>query len=111
MTDAHPIDILLWLSCPILLVQIALVIQGMVKLKSIDDVADKSSLPREGLSVVIAARDEAVGLPMALLRLREISGDWIEFIVVNDRSTDDTAAIVQTFCAVDPRFRLVKNIC
>ena len=57
---------------------------------------DASGLPE--LSVVLPARNEAAGLRVLLPRLRALL-PTAELIVVNDGSTDDTAAIAHEFGA------------
>ncbi len=65
--------------------------------------------PREGtprVSVIIPARDEARNIARCLGSLRETALTDIEFIVVDDHSTDDTAAIARATAAGDPRVRI-----
>lgn len=61
------------------------------------------------VSVVLPAHDEAHRLPRALesLARQEYPGE-IEFVIVDDRSTDGTSQLVLDFAAKDPRFRLVR---
>jgi len=61
------------------------------------------------VDVVVAARDEEARLPATLASLRTIDypGD-LRVIVVDDRSTDRTAAVVRAACARDPRLTLVR---
>lgn len=60
------------------------------------------------LSVIICAHNEEKHLPAQLDALlhQEWSGEW-ELIVVDNRSTDDTASIVERLATVHPRLRLV----
>jgi glycosyltransferase involved in cell wall biosynthesis len=60
------------------------------------------------ISVVIAARNEADSMPRLLEALAHQTHSNFEVIVVNDRSTDQTAAIVEAFAEKDPRFRLIS---
>jgi cellulose synthase/poly-beta-1,6-N-acetylglucosamine synthase-like glycosyltransferase len=55
----------------------------------------ESDLPDVRVSVVIAARNEAVNLPTLFdaLRRQTYPASLFEVLIVNDRSTDDTAAI------------------
>lgn len=59
------------------------------------------------VSVIIPAHNEEAKLEATLTSLstQRYSGE-LEFVIVNDRSTDKTASIVEAFVAKDPRFRL-----
>jgi len=65
------------------------------------------------LSIVIPAYNEERRLPLTLDRIREFiqrrAFHFAEIIVVNDGSRDNTAQVVQTAAASDPRIRLVEN--
>lgn len=60
-------------------------------------------------SIVVPAHDEEPVLQETLeaLAAQDYSGPF-EVIVVDDRSTDGTAAIVRAFASQDPRFQLVQ---
>ncbi len=67
------------------------------------------SSPHPKVSVVLPAHDEAHRLPRALESLSRLEHEGeLEFVVVDDRSTDGTAAVIERFAARDPRFRLVR---
>lgn len=51
------------------------------------------SVRGDPLSVIIPARDEAHNLPRLLTSLELQRGPWVEIIVVDDNSTDATAAV------------------
>ncbi len=61
------------------------------------------------VSVVLPAHDEAARLPRALesLARQDYDGE-IEFVIVDDRSTDGTSDVIRRFAAADSRFRLVR---
>lgn len=61
------------------------------------------------VSVIIPARNEAANIETLLTSLRATAYDPVEFVVVDDRSTDDTAARVARVAAEDPRVRLVNG--
>jgi len=60
----------------------------------------------EGLSVLIPARNEAGGIADAVQCVLANAGVDFEVIVLDDHSTDDTAAIVADLAERDPRVRL-----
>ncbi len=62
------------------------------------------------VSVIVAARNEENNLPYLFQRLEEqkISSDHeVEFIFVNDRSTDKTGRLLEEQAARDPRFKYI----
>lgn len=61
------------------------------------------------VSVIIPARNEAANIENLLTSLRTTAYHPAEFVVVDDRSTDDTAARVARVAAEDPRVRLVSG--
>lgn len=62
------------------------------------------------VSVVIPAHNEAVNIPSLIDRLIVLYGPYIlEIIVVNDNSTDDTAAVVSRIAMNDKRVRLLNR--
>lgn len=60
------------------------------------------------VAVVIAARDEEARIAQTLDHLLATVGPRISITVVDDRSTDATASIVQSKAESDPRLRLVR---
>lgn len=59
------------------------------------------------VSVVIAARNEATTVGNALPTMFALDYPDLEFIAVNDRSEDDTGAILDRLAAAEPRLRVV----
>jgi glycosyltransferase involved in cell wall biosynthesis len=66
---------------------------------------DRARLP--GTSLLVPARDEAHRLPAALAGLA--AQDVTEIVVLDDHSSDATAAVVRQAAAADPRVRLVRG--
>lgn len=62
------------------------------------------------VTIVIPARDEAERIGPLLAALADCGGAVHEIIVVDDRSTDGTGAIVERFAAADERIRLVHGV-
>jgi chlorobactene glucosyltransferase len=67
--------------------------------------------PVEGplVSVVIPARNESETIAAIVRSILTSSYEAFELLVVDDRSTDDTAAIVERLAAGNPRVRLVRG--
>ncbi|MEO0586203.1 MAG: glycosyltransferase family 2 protein [Planctomycetota bacterium] len=65
--------------------------------------------PRPGVSLLIPARNEAASIERCLEAALASTGVDLEIVVLDDASTDGTAAIVQRLSAEDDRLRLVRN--
>jgi chlorobactene glucosyltransferase len=67
--------------------------------------------PVEGplVSVVIPARNESETIEAVVRSILTSSYGAFELLVVDDRSTDDTAAVVERLAAGNPRVRLVRG--
>lgn len=61
------------------------------------------------VSVLIPARDEAANIGAALDAVLASDGIPFEVLVLDDQSSDDTAAIVAACAARDPRVRLLRG--
>ena len=59
------------------------------------------------VSVIFAARDEGPNIEQALGSMLAQSYERLEFIAVNDRSSDDTGAVLDRMAAADARIRVV----
>src|SRR5690606_12288350 len=59
----------------------------------------KKSTPKTKVSVLIAARNEAanIGRTLSDILAQDFPEELLEIIVVDDHSTDDTAAVVRSF--------------
>jgi glycosyltransferase involved in cell wall biosynthesis len=62
------------------------------------------------VSVLIPARNEARNLETLLPSLLESPLSTLEILVLDDRSSDDTAAVVQRFASLDPRVRPLAGL-
>jgi glycosyltransferase involved in cell wall biosynthesis len=60
------------------------------------------------LSLVTAARNEAGGIEAAVTSLVSLDYPGLEIIVVNDRSTDETGAILARLARQHPRLRIIE---
>lgn len=67
----------------------------------------------DSLSLIIPAYNEEKRLPATLAKLRSFLAThpfpFVEILIVNDGSRDQTAALVRAASADDPRFRLLEN--
>jgi glycosyltransferase involved in cell wall biosynthesis len=63
--------------------------------------------PPPSVSVIVPSRDEAREVEAATRSLLRQEGVRLEVIAVDDRSTDDTGAILDRIAAEDPRLRVV----
>jgi len=61
------------------------------------------------VSVIVPARNESGTIDRLLASLRRTTYPGVEILVVDDRSTDDTAALVARHAAVDDRVQLVRG--
>jgi chlorobactene glucosyltransferase len=83
---------------------------GIAKLARRDpDVAKVPSARGIPISVIIPARNESETITTVVRSILASTYDQFELIVVDDRSTDDTAARVASLAANDPRVRLVPG--
>jgi dolichol-phosphate mannosyltransferase len=62
------------------------------------------------LTILVPARDEAERIGPLLEALLQTGPVVREIIVVDDRSTDATADLVERFRAHEPRLRLVRGV-
>src|SRR5690606_9058451 len=71
--------------------------------------AKRSAADYPSVSVIIPAHDEERRIPGTLASLRSIDYPGrLEFVLVDDRSSDATAELLATAAAADPRFEVVS---
>jgi chlorobactene glucosyltransferase len=73
------------------------------------DVADAPPVDGIPASVIIPARNESATIATVVRSILASPYQPLEVIVVDDRSTDDTASQVEAMAATDPRLRLVRG--
>ena len=72
--------------------------------------SDDGSLARLGpVSVLIPARTESAGIAQSLRQILACQSVEFELLVLDDHSTDGTAAIVAKIAETDPRVRLIAG--
>jgi dolichol-phosphate mannosyltransferase len=82
---------------------------GGVHVKPTPNLADLPAL-YGAVSVVVPAHNEAGIIPGLVDRLMRFYGPYIhEIIIVNDNSTDETAAVVERISASEARVRLINR--
>jgi chlorobactene glucosyltransferase len=61
------------------------------------------------VSVIVPARNESAAIETVVRSVLASTYEPLELLVLDDRSTDETAAIVERLAAEDPRLRLVRG--
>ena len=79
---------------------------GLSRIEPLAGVAPRSG-PGPLVTLITAARDEARGIEAAARSLLAQDYSALEFVMVDDRSTDRTGAILDGLAARDPRVRVV----
>lgn len=82
-------------------------VRGALSLRRLHEVPPVPDAEAPPVSVVVAARDEERGVGHALASLLAQRYGPLEVVVVDDRSTDATGAILDRMAAADPRLRVV----
>ncbi|MBI3654230.1 MAG: glycosyltransferase [Acidobacteria bacterium] len=83
-------------------------LRGHLATKFLRAVEVKTDAPLPKVSVIIPACNEARNLAEALQSVLRQDYENLEFIVINDRSTDQTGAILQRIAASDARLQVVE---
>ncbi len=78
--------------------------------KGLSSIAVPESNEKPFFSVIIAARNEEANIKKCIERIlaQSYPSNKFEIIVADDRSTDSTAAIIESCASIDKRIRLVK---
>lgn len=71
--------------------------------------AAPNSEPEPGISVVVAMRNEADRVPKLVEALRRQTYQPVEFVLVDDRSEDDTWQVLLRTTSGDPRFKRIRK--
>ena len=80
---------------------------GMRSLPNLDNIAPLGGPDFPRVSILFSARDEAAKLPAALTSFLAVDYPDFEVVAVNDRSSDNTRALLDAAAAKDARLRVV----
>ena len=103
-------NFLLWLSLAAFLAVAAVSLEvalGWRQITHLKDVPVQPDGRQPRVSLIVSALNEADTIEPALYSLAAIDYPDLEIIVVNDRSTDNTAAIIERVAAAVPRMRVL----
>jgi cellulose synthase/poly-beta-1,6-N-acetylglucosamine synthase-like glycosyltransferase len=79
---------------------------GSIRIRALADVAPASGGPM--VSIVAPARNEARGIEHAVRSLLDLDYPGVEIVIVNDRSTDETGAVLARLARREPRLTVVQ---
>ncbi|MGH7836657.1 MAG: glycosyltransferase, partial [Candidatus Binataceae bacterium] len=102
VTGLLGIAALLWMVCAFELAR------GVPSIPSIADVAPLEDEKCPAVSILFAARDEAVKLPAALETMLTLDYPRYEVVAVDDRSVDATETILKHAAEKDTRLKRVR---
>jgi glycosyltransferase involved in cell wall biosynthesis len=91
-----------------ILVWLVFLLDGLIGIRKINALENEKSLD-DGplLSVIVAARNEENQIKTSILSQLEQSYKNVEWILVNDRSTDDTGMIMNELADIDSRISVI----
>jgi glycosyltransferase involved in cell wall biosynthesis len=100
---------LFWVTVLLLLVIVASGLDVLIGLGQLERLSVVPPLPGPGprVTLVTAARDEERGIEAAARSLLAQEYPALEFVMVDDRSTDGTGAILDALAAREPRLRVL----
>jgi cellulose synthase/poly-beta-1,6-N-acetylglucosamine synthase-like glycosyltransferase len=98
----------------LVLAYIALALAGLYAVVTLANLAIFRAPRRDGrpsgpVSILIPARDEADNIAAVLESVLAQTGVELEVVVLDDGSSDGTAAIVERLAAADPRLRVIHG--
>lgn len=79
----------------------------MRKLESLEDVRANTNVDKPLVSIIIAAKNEAKDIEGSIQSQLKQTYNNIEWIIVNDRSTDETGEIVNRLAEIDNRIKVI----
>ena len=81
---------------------------GSRSIRFLKDVPSSKRLPTPKTSIIIPACNEEKHIQEALQSVLNQDYESLEFIIINDRSTDQTGAILTRMEKADPRLRVLR---
>lgn len=81
---------------------------GLRRLRNLNDIRPFSGPSRPRVSIIVPACNEEETIETAMLSLVQQDYGPFEIVVINDRSTDRTGAILEKLAAQYPRIRLLE---
>jgi glycosyltransferase involved in cell wall biosynthesis len=101
---------MLYLAIFIFAVTLVITLQLYLGLRSITILAEwhNEADRLEKISIIVPARNEQQNIENALQSMLKIDYPNLEFMVINDRSTDETGNILARMSAADPRLRVLN---
>ncbi|WP_312471905.1 glycosyltransferase family 2 protein [Neobacillus sp.] len=91
-----------------ILVWIVFILDAQFGLKNIDSLEKEEGLKNGSLlSVIVAARNEEKQIKMSILSQLKQTYENVEWILVNDRSNDETGKIIDELATIDSRIKVL----
>ncbi|CAH2716357.1 hypothetical protein BACCIP111895_03542 [Neobacillus rhizosphaerae] len=91
-----------------ILVWIVFIFDALFGLKNIDSLEKEEGLKNGSLlSVIVAARNEEKQIKMSILSQLKQTYENVEWILVNDRSNDETGKIIDELATIDSRIKVL----
>jgi cellulose synthase/poly-beta-1,6-N-acetylglucosamine synthase-like glycosyltransferase len=103
-------DVLFWLAlvtAALSLATLGLLVSAAGKLRPLGSVPPLGDAEMPSISIVVAARNEARGIELAMRSLLSQDVPRLEVVAVDDRSDDATGAILDRLAQGEPRLRVV----
>ena len=100
------LTILSIVTCIILLVSLVETYWGLRSITQLESI-NPSTMITDKISIIIAACDEEEHIARTLNDLTKQTYSNIEIICINDRSTEDTGTIMDTFSQEDQRIKVI----
>src|SRR4051794_34149066 len=101
-------DVLFWLALVAAVLGVGILVQLAIaagQIRRLGDVPPLADAEMPSITIVVAARNEARGIEVAMRSLLSQDVPQLEVVAVDDRSEDATGAILDRFARGEPRLR------